>query len=70
MGTKTFAEKGRVQLVGDERDVAVVSNYREDVWAWCDANNIEVEYQGTLAKVDLWRIRNEQQRVAFLLKWS
>lgn len=70
MGTKTFAEKGRVRLVGDERDVAVVSNYREDVWAWCDANNIELEYQGTLAKVDLWRIRNEQQRVAFLLKWS
>lgn len=70
MGTKTFAEKGRVRLVGDERDVAVVSNYREDVWAWCDANSIEVEYQGTLAKVDLWRIRNEQQRVAFLLKWS
>ncbi len=70
MGTRVFAEKGRVRLIGDERDIGIVSNYREDVWAWCDANNINLEYQGTLGKMDLWRVRDERQRVMFLLRWS
>lgn len=70
MGTRVFAEKGRVRLIGDERDIGIVSNYREDVWAWCDANNINLEYQGTLGKMDLWRVRDERQRVAFLLRWA
>lgn len=70
MGAKIFAEKGRVKLVGDERDIAVVSNYREDVWSWCDKNNINLEYQGTLGHTDLWRVRDEAQRVLFLLRWS
>lgn len=70
MGTRVFAEKGRVKLVGDERDIGIVSNYREDVWAWCDANNINLEYQGTLGKMDLWRVRDERQRVMFLLRWA
>lgn len=70
MGTRVFAEKGRVKLIGDERDIGIVSNYREDVWAWCDANNINLEYQGTLGKMDLWRVRDERQRVMFLLRWA
>lgn len=70
MGTRVFAEKGRVKLVGDERDIGIVSNYREDVWAWCHANGINLEYQGTLGKMDLWRVRDERQRVAFLLRWA
>lgn len=70
MGTRVFAEKGRVQLIGDERDIGIVSNYREDVWAWCDANNINLEYQGTLGKMDLWRVRDERQRMWFLLRWA
>ena len=70
MGTRVFAEKGRVKLIGDEHDIGIVSNYREDVWAWCDANNINLEYKGSLGKMDLWRVRDERQRVAFLLRWS
>lgn len=70
MVTRVFAEKGRVRLIGDERDIGIVSNYREDVWAWCDANNINLEYQGTLGKMDLWRVRDERQRVMFLLRWA
>lgn len=67
---KVFAEKGRVKLVGDQRDIGIVSNYRKDVWAWCDDNNINLEYQGTLANIDVWRIRDEQQRIMFILKWT
>lgn len=67
--TRIFAEKGRVKLVGDERDVAVVSNYRQDVWDWCAANKIELEYQGSLGGADLWRVRDDRQRVMFILRW-
>lgn len=68
--TRVFAEKGRVKLVGDQRDIAVISNQRQDVWNWCNSNNIELEYQGSLGGTDLWRVRNERQRMMFLLKWS
>ena len=70
MNTRVFAEKGRVKLVGDERDIGIVSNYRQDVWAWCDANKIDLEYQGTLANIDLWRIKDEEQRAWFMLRWA
>ena len=69
MASKVFAEKGRVKLIGDERDIGIVSNYREDVWAWCHANGIEFEYQGTLGNTDLWRIKDEKQRLWFALRW-
>ena len=70
VGQKIFAVKGRVQLVGDARDIAVDAGRRLDVWDWCHQNNITPEYQGTLAHTDLWRVRDEQQRTAFILRWA
>lgn len=70
VGQKVFAVKGRVQLVGDQRDIAVDADQRLAVWNWCDRNDIELEYQGSLAHTDLWRVRDERQRVAFLLRWA
>ena len=70
MASKVFAEKGRVKLIGDERDIGIVSNYRKDVWTWCHANGIELEYQGSLEGTDLWRIKDEKHRMWFLLRWS
>ena len=70
MGTRVFAVKGRVQLVGDQRDIAVDAGQRLAVWDWCHQNNITPEYQGTLAHTDLWRVRDEGQRVMFLLRWA
>lgn len=70
VGQKIFAVKGRVQLVGDARDIAVDAGQRQDVWDWCHQNNITPEYQSTLAHTDLWRVRDEQQRTAFILRWA
>lgn len=70
VGQKVFAVKGRVQLVGDQRDIAVDVGQRLAVYDWCVRNDIELEYQGTLAHTDLWRVRDERQRVMFLLRWS
>lgn len=70
MGTRVFAEKGRLKLVGDSRDILLSSTIRQEVWNWCQRNDIKVEYQGTLSGIDLWRVRDERQRVMFLLRWA
>ena len=70
MGTRVFAEKGRVKLVGDERDIGVATQHRNDVLTWCNQNNIDFLYQGHMAGVDVWRVKDEQQRVTFILKWA
>lgn len=70
MGSKVFAEKGRVKLVGDNIDVAVPYKLRADVWLWCRENDIKVEYQGSLSGTDLWRVRDDTHRIWFVLRWS
>lgn len=75
MGTRVFAHlESGAQLISDERDIAVDCRKRTTVWDWCEENNMVAEYQGTrfgnVFGLDLWRIKDEQQRVAFLLKWG
>lgn len=70
MGSKVFAEKGRVKLVGDDRDVGISALHRNKVWQWCADKGIEVEYQGTLKGTDLWRVRDEKHRMWFVLRWA
>lgn len=71
MARKEFAHDARgYVLMGDDRDIAVPYTKRQAVYDWCGDNKITVEYQGTLAGTDVWRVRDERQRVAFVLKWS
>lgn len=67
------AESG-AELIGDERDIAVNWQIRLEVYDWLQENNIEAEYQGAafgrLFGIDLWRVKDEHQRVLFLLKWG
>ena len=70
MTSKIFAEKGRVKLVGDSRDIAVPYDKRKQVWNWCTENEITVTYEGSLAGIDLWRIKDEKQRIWFALRWA
>jgi hypothetical protein len=67
---KEFASHGKYKFMSDERDIRVAVWDRDAVWAWCEENGIGLEYQGTLAGTDVWRVRDERQRVLFLLKWS
>ena len=69
MASKIFAEKGRVKLVGDNRDIAVPYDKRTQVWNWCYENDITVSYEGSLAGIDLWRVKDDEQRVWFSLRW-
>ncbi len=75
MGTRGFARRGELELVGDDRDVMVDWQQRMEVWAWCEENEIDIEYSDSVHitkhfGVDLWRIKNEKQRSLFMLKWS
>lgn len=70
MASKIFAEKGRVKLVGDSRDIAVPYDRRNQVWNWCQENDISVTYEGSLGGIDLWRVKNDEQRLWFTLRWA
>jgi hypothetical protein len=75
MGGKVFARSSSgAELFSDERDIAVNWQIRLEVYDWLQENKIEAEYQGAehgrLFGVDLWRVKNEQQRMLFLLKWG
>lgn len=70
MSRKDFAydDRGYV-FTSDKRDIGVPAVNRQDVYDWGVASGVAVEYQGTLFGTDVWRVRNEQHRVLFLLKW-
>lgn len=70
MGSKCFTEYNGLKLLGDERDV--MCNYvdRNEIWDWSEKNKILLQFQGSLGYNDLWRIRDEKQRVWFMLKWG
>jgi hypothetical protein len=61
-------ERGYV-LRGDSRGILVDWQQRQAVWDWADQQNITVQYQGTLAGVDLWYVHNDQDRAFFALRW-
>ena len=61
---------GGLVHMGDSRDMVVDAVLRKTVWAWCESQSVTAEYQGTLAKKDVWRVRNDEQRAWFMLRWS
>lgn len=76
---KVFLTRNRIQLIGDARDFVVPVKHRAEVLHWSRQTNIEVEcplnkdnqylcehYFG----VDMWRVKEEQQRLWFALKWA
>jgi hypothetical protein len=43
----------------------------QEVWDWCETNNIKVEYEGTIDDHhDIWYIPNEEQLMWFRLRWE
>jgi hypothetical protein len=71
MERKEFGRDNRGYVfVSDARDIGVPFSKREQVHEWATKNNIVTEYQGTLGGTDVWRVKNEKDRVSFLLRWS
>ncbi len=57
-------------LMGDFRDIAVPFFKRQEVYKWCGQNKVIAELKGTLSGTDVWRVRDDQQRVWFTLRWA
>ena len=79
MAEKVFMERRDIVLRGDHRDFMLPVQYTRAVLLWCRKNKVDVERplkddHGILAReyfgMELWRIRDEQQRMWFALKWS
>lgn len=71
MDRKEFARDDRGYVfMSDARDIATSYLKRQEVYAWAGANGITIEYQGTLGGVDVWRVRDDQHRAWFNLKWA
>ena len=62
--------KGRFSLMGDSRGILVSYVKRQEVYEWALKNKIEIEYQGSLDRKDLWYVKNDQHRAWFVLRWS
>jgi hypothetical protein len=57
-------------LTTDSRDIVLPCSLRETVWNWSQQQNIELEgHMYGVNNLDVWRIRNNEQRVRFLLRW-
>ena len=76
MATKVFLERKGLALVSDERDVMVPHTEMHKVITWCEQTGIIAEQVDTSPTtqyafdVDLWRVRNDEQRAWFALRWS
>jgi hypothetical protein len=54
----------------DTIDVVISYTKRQEVYDWCSEHNIEIEYQGTMMGTDVWRVKDEKQRLWFKLRWQ
>lgn len=71
MARKEFAhDASGYVLMADDKDIAVPFSKRQELYEWCGQNKITVEYQGSLSGVDVWRVKDDQQRAWFKLRWA
>lgn len=76
MATKVFLERGNVKLISDERDIMVPCQLHDAVVTWCHENGVRATtsnvsaYAQMIFNVYLWRVKNEQERVLFALRWA
>ncbi len=55
----------------DKRDIVLSSYIREQVWNWAESQGIQLEgHKYGVNGLDVWRVRDDQQRMLFLLKWK
>jgi len=76
MAEKVFIERKSYKLISDERDVMLPMGLTDQVEEWCLNNNITAEQVQrqligqTALGVTLWRIKDERQRMWFMLRWA
>jgi len=62
---------GGYVLSHDSRDIPLPCELRKTVREWCEKQNIRLEgHKYNVAGVDIWRVKDDEQRVRFLLRWA
>jgi hypothetical protein len=71
MAEVTFFTVGEYTFKSDERDVRT-DTCHEDIMAWCKANDIVAGpvMCGQTLPYNIWRVKEERDRVLFKLRWS
>lgn len=57
-------------VTSDVRDQCLDGSLDKDVYRWCEEMNINAEIHMKLNGRSIWRIRNDEHRVMFVLRWS
>lgn len=78
MNTKEFLKIGDYSITSDARDIMLPYNKIGEVLNWCDQNNVQHDIPGVVTVNNflhgygfhLWRIKDDEQRVLFMLRWS
>ncbi len=61
---------GGYMLSIDSRDIPLPSSIRKEVWDWSQNNDIFLEgHKYGIEGWDIWRVRDDEQRVRFILRW-
>ena len=54
----------------DSRDIPLPASIRKEVWDWSQNNDIFLEgHKYGIEGWDIWRVRDDEQRVRFILRW-
>ena len=68
---KTLATWGPYTLTSDARDILVEGTKDFEVMSWCHKQGIAADIY---LKIDgggsIWRVKNDEQRTLFLLRWA
>lgn len=70
MTTRVFAEWHGAELNSDVRDIGIKVQDADVIIPWCVENNIDIQRVNRGFGIDVWRIKDEQQRMMFLLKFG
>lgn len=70
MATRVFAERKGIKLQSDARDIAIRCEDDDHIIAWCAEHHIKIQRVNRGFGLDIWRIKDEQQRTMFLLKFG
>jgi hypothetical protein len=70
MALKKLDIGGGYVLSYDSKDILVPSAQRQAAWDWAEQQGILLEgHKYGIAGMDVWRVRDEEQRVRFILRW-
>jgi hypothetical protein len=78
---KVFLEHNGLRLVSDARDIVLPGKLTADVREWCNKNEVmasinhfpndpDQQWTTRLFNVNVWRIKDKDQRALFILRWG